>query len=137
MTNGLLAVGLLALLPWGGNASAGDHYFPKNPYDARFCAGLKTEFRPGNASRLDCTSAANAIVVEYNDYWTEAIGQALAFASATGLAPGIVLVCRNDHGHCDNAAAAVARVFVGVKSPLALWDCSITSATLRDCKKLQ
>src|SRR5262245_12213808 len=123
MNNRLLAAGLVALMPWGAAAFAGDHYFPQNPYDVRFCAGLKSEYRPGNASRLECTSATNAIVVEYHDYWPEAVGQSLAFASLTGLAPGIVLVCRNDHSHCANAAAAVEKVFADVKSPLALWDC--------------
>lgn len=129
---------LLSLLPLSAAiAAGGDNYFPRNIFDARFCAGLKTEFRSQNASRLDCVSDTTAIVVEYYDYWPEAIGQSLALAAQTGLKPGIVLVCRNDHAHCSIAAAEVEKAFEQIKAPLTLWDCSITDATLKDCDKLE
>ena len=137
MMHRLLAASLLALLPLGGAIAAGDNYFPKNPFDARFCAGLATTFRSENAARIECTSPTNAIVVEYFDYWPEAIGQSLAFATRTGLKPGIVLVCRNDHQHCANAASEVEAIFARLETPLTLWDCSITAASLDECIKLE
>jgi hypothetical protein len=134
-----LLIGLLitAMSLGGAAAAASDNYFPRNLYDARFCAGLKTEFRSENASRLDCTSATNAIVVEYFDYWPEAIGQSLALATKTGLKPGIVLVCRNDHQHCTNAASAVEATFARMNTPLTLWDCGLTDTSLAECNKLE
>ena len=137
MLHRLLAVTVMVLTSLGGAAAAGDNYFPKNPYDMRFCAGLATSFRSENAARLECTSATNAIIVEYSDYWPEAIGQSLAFAAQTGLEPGIVLVCRNDHQHCANAAAEVEATFARFTSPLSLWDCGITASSLADCIKLE
>lgn len=132
-----LLAALAAILPLGGARAAGDNYFPPNPYDQRFCAGLAQQFRSENAARIGCTSATTAIVVEYFDYWPEAVGQSLALAARTGLAPGIVLVCRNDHRHCENAAAAVVQAFAHSATPLTLWDCSLTDASLSDCDKLQ
>ena len=132
----LLAV-LATVVPMGASAAAGDNYFPSNAYDQRFCAGLSQQFRSENAARIDCTSATNAIVVEYFDYWPEAIGQSLALAARTGLTPGIVLVCRNDHQHCANAASAVEATFARLAAPVTLWDCSLTDAALSDCDKLE
>lgn len=132
-----LLAALATILPLGGALAAGDNYFPPNPYDQRFCAGLTQQFRSENAARIDCTSATTAIVVEYFDYWPEAVGQSLALAAQTGLEPGIVLVCRNDHQHCENAASAVEKAFARVATPLTLWDCSITDAALSDCNKLE
>ena len=131
----LSLIAVVGLLQIGSAQAAGDGYFPANHYDLRFCAGLKTEFRSENATRIDCTSKANAIVVEYFDYWPEAIGQSLALAAKTGLEPGIVLVCRNDHEHCANAANAVEATFARIKSPLTLWDCGLTDTSLGDCHK--
>jgi hypothetical protein len=138
MINRLLFVGLLALAPMGESvAAAGDQYFPANPFDLRFCAGLDIEFRTGNGTRYECKTSTTAIVVEYHDYWREAIGQSLAFAAETGLTPGIVLVCRNDLGHCINAAKGVEAAFAKLKSPVALWDCNITDTRLSDCDRLE
>lgn len=134
----LLTTGVLALLAAGpAIAAAGDNYFPANPFDARFCAGLETHLRSENATRLGCTDATTAIVVEYYDYWPEAIGQSLALASQTGLSPGIVLVCRNDHAHCEIAARAVESAFAQMKAPVSLWDCGIMDAALSECDKLE
>jgi hypothetical protein len=138
MIHRLLAAGLFALLPAGQTAAAmGDNYFPANPFDARFCAGLHTQFRSENAARLACTTDTTAIVVEYYDYWPEAIGQSLALATQTGLTPGIVLVCRNDHAHCEIAAKAVESAFARMKAPVDLWDCGLLDASLSDCDKLE
>ena len=132
----LTLVGLLVSAFAVSPADAADNgYFPRNPYDTRFCAGLETAFRTGNGTRLDCTSKTTAIVVEYFDYWPEAIGQALALATKTGLQPGIVLVCRNDRQHCDAAAHDVESVFAGLKAPLTLWTCALTDAALGDCHR--
>src|SRR5690242_20124372 len=116
----LLACALI-LLP-AGIANA-DNYFPANPYEARFCAGLDRDFRPENASRVDCLSKTNAIVVEYYDYWREAIGQSLALATERGLKPGIVLICRNDEQHCIKASGSVEATFSHFAVPLTLWEC--------------
>jgi hypothetical protein len=129
----LLAIALLIFLPAG--AANADNYFTPNPHQARFCAGLETHFRPENASRIDCVSATNAIVVEYQDYWREAVGQALVLATERGLKPGIVLVCRNDEGHCINAAAHIEATFEHFAVPLTLWECMLISPALRDCTR--
>ena len=116
-------------------AAADNGYFPRNPYDTRFCAGLETAFRTGNGTRLDCTSKTTAIVVEYFDYWPQAIGQALALATETGRQPGIVLVCRNDRQHCASAGHDVESVFGRLRTPLTLWPCAMTDAWLGECYK--
>ncbi|HWA20345.1 MAG TPA: hypothetical protein VG757_15270 [Devosia sp.] len=127
----LLAAILLVLLPMG--IAGADNYFPTNPYQARFCAGLETHFRPENAWRVDCVSSTNAIVVEYQDYWREAVGQALVLATERGLKPGIVLVCRNDEGHCIKASERIEATFAHFAVPLTLWECMVISPALGDC----
>lgn len=131
----LITAALVVLLGCTAAQAEGDGYFRKNPFDAQFCAGLTTTFRSENAARLNCTNATTAIVVEYADYWPEAIGQSLALAMQTGLQPGIVLVCRNDRQHCDAALAAVESAFSRLKAPFSLWDCRMADASLEACKE--
>ncbi len=124
-----------ALLLVSAGIARADNYFPANPYQARFCAGLHAEFRPENASRVDCLSPTTAIVVEYQDYWREAVGQALVLATESGLKPGIVIVCRNDEGHCINAAAGIQATLAHFAIPLTLWECLTIDRSLGDCDR--
>ena len=91
--------------------------------------------RETNGARLQCTDATTAIVVEYYDYWPEAVGQALAFAARTGLTPGIVLVCRSADAHCAIAAHAVEAALAPSAAPFRLWTCRLTDPTLAACSK--
>jgi hypothetical protein len=122
----------------GGPAAALDPgYFPRNAYQERFCAGLDAHYRATNAARIDCTDGTHAIVVEYQDFWPEAVGTAMAFATATGLEPAIVMVCRNDGQHCANAAAGIEATFARFALPLTLWQCRPIDASLEDCDRLR
>jgi hypothetical protein len=136
MRTGLAIAGFWAIF-CGGAVAGDDGYFPANAYQARFCAGLTQEMRQENASRVDCTSSTHAMIIEFQDYWREAIGQAIAFAAETGLRPGIVLVCRNDEQHCMNAAARIEIAFGHFAVPLTLWSCSIMSSSLAACPKVE
>jgi hypothetical protein len=124
-----------ALLLAAAPAVAADGYFPANRTEARFCAGLERDYRPGNAARLACESPTDAIVVEYQDYWREAIGQALSLAAETDRRPGIVLVCRNDEQHCMAASTGVRAPFSRYAVPLTLWDCGLMDQALGDCTR--
>lgn len=120
-----------------GSSLVDPGYFRSNPYQARFCQGLEPAYRATNAARVDCTDGTHAIVVDYQDFWPEAVGTAMAFATATGLEPAIVMVCRNDGQHCINAAAEIEATFAHFAVPLTLWQCLPIDASLADCDRLR
>jgi len=108
----LLIVALIAALP--AQASESDH-------QRNLCLGLRQEVSLPNGGRVDCLSTTHAIEVEFSEKWAEGLGQALSYASATGLKPGIFLVCRKEPGTCLGHRLRLEEAIAAWKLPVDVW----------------
>lgn len=62
-------------------------------YQERFCDG-ETEVVLPDRRRVDCVLDSHAIEYDWGSKWSQAIGQALGYATATGKRAGIVLILK-------------------------------------------
>lgn len=53
------------------------------------------QFRTADGSYVDIVTPTHAIEVEWASKWSEAIGQSLYYAAATGKKPGIILLIKD------------------------------------------
>lgn len=83
--------------------------------------------------RADCVSETHAIEIDWADKWHEGIGQALSYATATGLAPGLILVCRQEIGRCLSHSLSAREVFAVQGVAATVWECSTDDVSLADC----
>ncbi len=100
---------------------------------ARLCAGMDQEVRLGAMGRADCISSTHAIEIDWSEKWREGIGQALSYATRTGLRPGLVLVCRSNDSGCLAHSLAAREVFSTQHIGATIWECDIDAAALSDC----
>lgn len=125
-----------ALLATSANAASPDVPTQAEQfYQQRFCAGMDTKIRLGTQQRADCISQTHVIEVDWHDEWREGFGRALTFSAATGLLPGLVVVCRSDEAYCRNTSRVVRETmsYHGIKGTL--WDCLPVNRTLDECKR--
>ncbi len=108
---------------------------PERFYQQRFCAGMDSKIRLGEQLRADCLTKTQAIEVEWADYWKAAIAESLAHSAETGLAPGIILVCREDQALCLAASQAARDTLQHHLLHATLWDCLPIDLTLADCRR--
>ncbi len=94
---------------------------------------MTREVALGDMGRADCVSATHAIEVEWDDKWHEGVGQALAYATASGLEPGLVLLCRHKERLCLKHSLAAQEVFSAQGVTATVWECGLDSETLDDC----
>lgn len=73
------------------------HCYPEKTYQAHWCSihNGKQEVILNDKARADCVTKTHAIEFDFASKWAESIGQALYYAIATGLKPGIVLILEN------------------------------------------
>ena len=90
----ILAAALLSLISL---APACAHCYPEKIYQSYWCKinNGQTEARLNDKTRVDCLTEDYAIEFDFAKKWAESIGQALYYAIATGLKPGIVLILEN------------------------------------------
>ena len=98
-----------------------------------FCAGMDQEVVLGGMGRADCVSSTHAIEVDWTDKWHEGLGQALSYATATGLSPGLILICRNDESLCLRHSLAAREVLAAQAIQSMIWECAADARALSDC----
>jgi hypothetical protein len=107
----VLATGLLLVSCVVQAQARHDH--PEHWYQAAWCAeaGGVLETRPREGLRVDCETDTHAIEFDFGSKWAESIGQALAYADATGKRAGIVLILEKpgDARFWDKLRFTVAR----------------------------
>ncbi len=100
---------------------------------ALFCQGMRTEVALKTGVRADCLSGTHAIEIDWSHKWAEGVGQAMHYASVTGLKVGIVLVCKLDLsvclGHRYKAESTLAHY--GIKATI--WECDRDMQSRADC----
>jgi len=104
---------------------------------AHLCAGIEQEVHLGEMGRADCVSTTHAIEIDWSEKWHEGLGQVLAYATATGLRPGLVLVCRQDEANCLRHSLAAQEVFSAQHLPATIWNCGTDAADLSDCRRVE
>lgn len=74
--------------------SRAGHDHSERWYQAAWCteAGGTMETTPGQGLRADCETATHAVEFDFAAKWAESVGQAMAYAGATGKQAGIVLI---------------------------------------------
>lgn len=83
-----------ALVLFSCQAARAGHGQPEKHYQGIWCAeaGGALETTPRKGLRVDCETATHAVEFDFASKWAEAVGQALAYAGATGKRAGIVLI---------------------------------------------
>lgn len=95
-------------------------------------AGYRTEVSMPNGTRADCVSETHAIEVEFAHKWAEALGQSLNYAAETGLAPGIILICkRGTEARCLTWALRLEQTIARWRLPVTVWRCDADG----DCER--
>lgn len=86
-----IIVALFLLLP---SVAFAAHVHKEREYQDAWCtkAGGVTEYRLDDGARVDCVTGEYAIEFDFAPKWAESVGQALYYAEATGLQPGVVLI---------------------------------------------
>ena len=106
-----MLVVLVLLVSCAGKASA-RHDHPEHWYQAQWCAdaGGRMETHPQPGLRVDCETASHAVEFDFARKWAESVGQALAYAGATGKRAGIVLILEhaNDTRYLDKLRFTIA-----------------------------
>ena len=74
------------------------HLHSEKYYQAIWCIerGGKLEVVLPSGKRCDCVLSEYAVEHDFAGKWAESLGQALHYASQTGLIPGIVLICEKE-----------------------------------------
>jgi hypothetical protein len=90
-------------------------------YRLEACLGMEQEVTLANGSRADCLSDTHAIEVDFTEHWAEALGQALLYAAATDLKPGIFLVCRDSQRNCLRHHLRPEEAISTWKLPVSVW----------------
>jgi len=97
------------------------HVHPEHWYQAIWCSeqGGAMETVPRAGLRVDCETDTHAIEFDFAPKWAESVGQALAYAEATGKHAGIVLILERpgDARFLDKLKLAVA----GAAAPIDVW----------------
>lgn len=108
----------------------------EHDYQATLCEGFRiNEFIRQSGTYVDCVSDTHAIEVDFSGKWAEAIGQALHYADALDLAPGIILICKRVTSPevCQKHSYLVEQTLVRWGISAQMWLCPFTSQTLSDC----
>ena len=82
---------------------------------------MRQEVTLPNGSRADCLSDTHAIEVEFSEKWAEGLGQALSYASSTGLRPGIFLICREKPKKCLAHRLRLDEAIAAWNLPVDVW----------------
>ncbi|MDH3661045.1 MAG: hypothetical protein OEU92_13645 [Alphaproteobacteria bacterium] len=82
---------------------------------------MRQEVTLANGGRADCLSDTHAIEVEFSEKWAEGLGQALSYASSTGLKPGIFLICRDKPQKCLGHHLRLEEAIADWKLPVDVW----------------
>jgi hypothetical protein len=109
----------------------------ENVHQARLCAELQTEVTVGGQMRADCISDTHAIEIDFAQKWKEGIGQALAYGVATGLRPGLVLVCERSESSCLTSSLGLRQTLSALGYGITVWECRPTDERLEDCNRLE
>ncbi len=104
---------------------------------ARLCSGIKQEVTLGKMGRADCVSTTHAIEIDWSEKWHEGLGQVLAYATATRLRPGLVLVCRQDEANCLRHSLAAQEVLSAQSLTATVWNCGLDATSLSDCRRVE
>ena len=97
------------------------------------CAGMRMEVVLKDFGRADCVSDTYAIEVEWADKFREGVGQALTYATATTLIPGLILICRRSESSCLSASLTAQETFSAFGIEAVVWECGLDSSALSDC----
>ena len=130
------ALAIAALIAASPAAAAGDD-LQQSFFEQRFCAAMALEVRAPQQIRVDCASATHAIEVEFHDLWRAGLGQALAYAAAMGLHPGMVIVCRSDEAHCRASSLGLRATLTRFTISATIWECLPIDRSLDDCLRLE
>lgn len=82
----------------------------------------------------DCISETHAIAMEISHDFRIALGRALTFAAATGLKPGLLLICQNEWTNCTSDRAAAARALANTGLAGTIWHCKSLDPSLAACQ---
>jgi hypothetical protein len=109
----------------------------ENVHQGRLCADLQIEVTVGGQMRADCISDTHAIEIDFAQKWKEGIGQALAYGVATGLRPGLVLICERSEASCLISSLGLRQTLSALGYGITVWECRPTDERLKDCNRLE
>ncbi len=107
----------------------------ENAHQARLCADLQTEVAVGGQMRADCISDTHAIEIDFAQKWKEGGGQALAYGVATGLRPGLILICERSEASCLASSLGTQQTLSALGFGFTLWEYLPTDERLGQCHK--
>lgn len=99
----------------------------------RLCAHLDREVRTPAGTYVDCVSPTRAIEIDWTEKWAEAIGQSLHYGAELGLAPGIILICRQTQGSCLAHRLRMESTLAYWGLWMTAWYCEVADETLAEC----
>jgi len=106
-------------------------------HQTRLCADIEVEVTLASQMRADCISSTHAIEIDFAYKWKEATGQALAYAVASNLRPGIVLICERSIASCTASSLGVQQTLSTLGIEATLWECLPTDDQLDQCRKIE
>ena len=109
-----------------------DRHAHEANYREVLCEGMDWEVSLPNGARADCISDTHAIEVDFSEKWAEALGQALLYAAATGLQPGIFLVCRGEDHNCLGHRLRLDEAIQAWNLPVEVWPVEEQDVALGD-----
>lgn len=97
------------------------------------CAGMAQEVTVASGGRADCVSPTHAIEVDWTENWAAGLGQAMHYASQTGLEPGLILICHQQERTCLGHVLRAEATFAHWRIVATIWRCTLTDTALDQC----
>lgn len=97
-------------------------------YQRCACAGLETEVLLPSGARADCVSDTRAIEIESYRDWAEGIGQALHYASETGLSAMLIMFCEDAEHVCYRQSLRLQSTIATFDLPIAVKEVELGCA---------
>lgn len=129
MLRTLLTLTLTLIVP----PAVAQQQVPESVHQGRLCGDVLREVVLTGVGRADCVTDSHAIEVDFSGNWKAGIGQALAYGAATGLRPGLVLICRAQEATCLRHQLGIEQTIAAFGLPLTVWLCLPTDDDLDQC----
>ena len=135
--SGMSRIGLIiVMIALAGPAWAQQQVYER-VHERRLCGDFQTEVTVGAQMRADCITDTHAIEIDFAEHWKEGIGQSLAYAAATGLRPGLILICRQSEASCLASSLGAEQTLGSLGIGSTLWLCHPTDEQLETCRRVE
>lgn len=106
-------------------------------YQRLLCDGMEQEIHISGIGRADCRDQSHIFEIDFANNWKSAIGQSFAYAYATDLRSGIVLVCRLAESDCLKYRLGIEQTLSAMDLPATLWTCGAENFDMAECRRTE